>query len=163
MFDCNELLGKYEAYHKNSLNVLTHFIGIPLIVLAIFIPMFWLNLTVLGFTVSFAEIFFLIVLLYYFKLSIALGIGMFISVGGILYISFILSSWDSSGMIATLSFVIGWVFQFVGHYFEGRQPAFLTSLIQLLIGPFYLVAKIYFGLGLLTEQKKIILEKSLKY
>ena len=57
-------------------------------------------------------------------------------------------------MIALFAFIIGWVFQFVGHYFEGRQPAFLTSLIQLLIGPLYLLAKIYFALGLLKEQKK---------
>ena len=38
MFETDELLAKYEAYHKNRLNVATHFIGIPLIVFGLFIP-----------------------------------------------------------------------------------------------------------------------------
>ena len=83
MFDSNELLAKYEAFHKNNLNVATHFIGIPLIIFGLFIPMFWLQFTVYNLTISFADIFFFLVLIYYFKLNIALAFGMFITVGTI--------------------------------------------------------------------------------
>ena len=44
-------------------------------------------------------------------------------------------------------FVVGWVFQFVGHYWEGRKPAFVDDLRGLLIGPMFVVAEAWFALG----------------
>ncbi|MCS6945240.1 MAG: DUF962 domain-containing protein, partial [Sutterellaceae bacterium] len=38
--------------------------------------------------------------------------------------------------------------QFVGHYFEGRKPAFLDDLLGLLIGPLFVVAEAGFALGI---------------
>ncbi|CVF69144.1 Protein of uncharacterised function (DUF962) [Serratia marcescens] len=32
-------------------------------------------------------------------------------------------------------FVIGWLFQFVGHFWEGRKPAFMDDVTSLIIGP----------------------------
>jgi uncharacterized membrane protein YGL010W len=31
-------------------------------------------------------------------------------------------------------FFIGWVLQFIGHYFEGRKPAFVDDVVGLLKG-----------------------------
>ena len=45
-------------------------------------------------------------------------------------------------------FVVGWVFQFVGHYFEGRKPAFVDDIMGLAIGPLFVVAEALFMLGL---------------
>ena len=42
----------------------------------------------------------------------------------------------------------GWALQFVGHYFEGRKPAFMDDLRGLLDGPLFLVAETAFALGL---------------
>ena len=36
------------------------------------------------------------------------------------------------------AFVLGWVFQLVGHRFEGTKPKFLENLVYLLIGPLYI-------------------------
>jgi len=46
-------------------------------------------------------------------------------------------------------FVVGWVFQFVGHLIEGNQPAFFRNPVYLLVGPLWLVrrAASLFGLG----------------
>ena len=39
-------------------------------------------------------------------------------------------------------FVVGWVFQFVGHYFEGKPPEFLHDWRFLFVGLRWWVAKI---------------------
>ncbi|MCS6480295.1 DUF962 domain-containing protein, partial [Burkholderia thailandensis] len=43
---------------------------------------------------------------------------------------------------------VGWVIQFVGHYFEGRKPAFVDDLIGLIVGPLFVVAEVAFFAGL---------------
>ena len=45
-------------------------------------------------------------------------------------------------------FAGGWALQFVGHYFEGRKPAFLDDLCGLFDGLLFIVAEIAFALGL---------------
>jgi uncharacterized membrane protein YGL010W len=53
------------------------------------------------------------------------------------------------GWIAfALAFVGGWVFQLVGHVFEGKRPALVDNLFQALIGPMFLMAEIFVWLGL---------------
>jgi uncharacterized membrane protein YGL010W len=51
-------------------------------------------------------------------------------------------------------FVGGWALQFLGHYFEGRKPAFLDDLRGLLDGPLFLVAETAFALGLSPELRE---------
>jgi uncharacterized membrane protein YGL010W len=47
-----------------------------------------------------------------------------------------------------LAFVGGWVFQLVGHVFEGKRPALVDNLFQALIGPMFLMAEVFVWLGL---------------
>ena len=46
-------------------------------------------------------------------------------------------------------FVVAWIAQFVGHskLFEGRKPSFFTDLRYLLIGPAWVLSKLYRKLG----------------
>jgi uncharacterized membrane protein YGL010W len=53
-------------------------------------------------------------------------------------------------------FMIGWVFQFVGHYFEGRKPAFVDDLVGLLVGPMFVVGELLMGVGLLGSLRMAI-------
>ena len=39
-------------------------------------------------------------------------------------------------------FVIGWIFQFIGHLIEGNQPAFFRNPVYLLVGPWWLVKRV---------------------
>lgn len=49
---------------------------------------------------------------------------------------------------AAVVFIFGWALQFLGHYFEGKSPAFFSNLIFFLIGPYWWVRKL---LGLEKE------------
>ena len=44
-------------------------------------------------------------------------------------------------------FLLAWIAQFVGHKLEGRKPSFLTDLSYLLIGPAWVLAKLYRRMG----------------
>lgn len=44
-------------------------------------------------------------------------------------------------------FAVAWIAQFIGHRIEGRKPSFLTDLTYLLIGPAWVLAKLYRKLG----------------
>ena len=52
-------------------------------------------------------------------------------------------------LIAAASvFVLAWIAQFIGHNIEGKRPSFLTDLVYLLIGPLWLMSKLFRRLGL---------------
>jgi uncharacterized membrane protein YGL010W len=44
-------------------------------------------------------------------------------------------------------FVVGWLFQFMGHYYEGKKPAFVDDIIGLVIGPLFVVVEALIILG----------------
>jgi len=56
--------------------------------------------------------------------------------------------------------VIGWIIQFVGHYYEGRKPAFVDDLTGLVIGPLFLVAETAFALGLRVKLRDEVVSRS---
>jgi uncharacterized membrane protein YGL010W len=39
-------------------------------------------------------------------------------------------------------FVAGWMFQFIGHAFEGKKPTFFSNPLYLIIGPYYFLRKL---------------------
>jgi uncharacterized membrane protein YGL010W len=45
-------------------------------------------------------------------------------------------------LIALVLFVIGWIFQFVGHAFEGKPPEFFSDWRFLLVGTRWWAAKV---------------------
>ena len=57
-------------------------------------------------------------------------------------------------------FAVGWVIQFVGHYYEGRKPAFVDDLVGLIVGPLFVVAEWAFALGLRKEVQAAIEQRS---
>ena len=52
------------------------------------------------------------------------------------------------GWVALALFAVTWVFQFIGHRIEGKKPSFLEDLQYLLVGPVFLLAKLFRKLGL---------------
>ena len=48
-------------------------------------------------------------------------------------------------------FVVGWIFQFVGHLIEGNQPAFFSNPVHLLVGPWWLVRRAAQAAGLVRS------------
>lgn len=145
-------LAQYAAYHRDRRNIATHFVGIPMIVVALAVLLSRPASTfgVLPLAVSPAWLVFGAVTLYYLALDLPLGVAMaFVSAGCLALGRWIASSstttWAGTGVAL---FVVGWVFQFVGHAaYEHRKPAFADDLIGLLIGPLFVLAEALFELG----------------
>ena len=50
-------------------------------------------------------------------------------------------------MVFGVSFVGGWALQLLGHGYEGRRPALVDNLFQVVIAPIFLMAELFFALG----------------
>jgi len=57
-------------------------------------------------------------------------------------------------------FVVGWMLQFVGHYYEGRKPAFVDDMIGLLVGPMFVVGEVFMRWGAWPELEQQISEQA---
>jgi uncharacterized membrane protein YGL010W len=124
----DQLFAEYGGYHTDPRNRICHEIGIPLIVLAI-----EALVRALPFGAIVALLVTAAVCVYYVTLAGTRAIG---TVAGMLVLwylgSFISWPW------AIALFAVGWIFQFVGHAYEGKKPAFLTNLLHLLVGPLWI-------------------------
>ena len=146
-------LSKYAAYHRDRRNIATHFVGIPMIVLATATLLSRPSLMLGALPVSPALAVTLGAIVFYLALDLRFGIAMTAFMG--------LSLWGGSRIAAMSTgtwlglglglFALGWVIQFVGHAWEGRKPAFVDDLVGLLIGPLFIVAEAAFALGLRGE------------
>lgn len=161
MKSAEEQLSTYKSVHLNPKNINTHFVGIPLIIWSLFlllnlIPIHFFTLDSLGLSINVASIFAIGVLIYYVKLHARLAIGLVLFIIPVLYTSSLVAQMSGALWIALTVFIIGWVIQLIGHQYEKAKPAFIDDLNQLLIGPFFLMAEVYFLLGFEQELEKQI-------
>lgn len=151
-------LAQYAAYHRDRRNIVTHFVGIPMIVVAIAILLSRPSVAVAGVALSPAVLATAAAGVFYLVLDLRFGLTMAVLLA--------LSVWAGSWFAAQPTgvwlaggiglFVVGWVFQFVGHYYEGRKPAFVDDVIGLIIGPLFVVAEAAFLLGLRDELRRAV-------
>lgn len=155
-----EQLSTYKSVHLNKKNVNTHFIGVPAIIwsLAVFLNLIELPLALgdSGYSLTLGMIFFTAVIVYYFMLDISLAIGQVVFIVPTFYTAHLVAQMTSAIWIATIVFVVAWIIQFIGHHYEKAKPAFVDDFNQLLIGPFFLTAELYFMLGGLKKLEQEI-------
>jgi uncharacterized membrane protein YGL010W len=143
----------YAAYHRDPRNKATHFIGVPVIMLAILVPLSFLRIEVAGFGITAAMLLSAAVLAYYFLLDIPLALAMLVVIGVLIWLAERISAlglaqgWAWFGVL----FVGGWILQLVGHVFEGRKPALADNLFQIFVAPIFLAAEVFFALGYKPE------------
>ncbi|MGZ9897548.1 Mpo1 family 2-hydroxy fatty acid dioxygenase [Shewanella gaetbuli] len=142
-----EQLATYKSVHLNPKNIRTHFFGVPMIIWSLFVMLGTLRFEVQQFEVSVAMLFTLVVLVYYFILHARLAIGLTVFIIPVILTSEMAVHSAHPIILAVAVFAIGWVIQFIGHKYEKAKPAFIDDLNQLLIGPFFLMAEVYFLLG----------------
>lgn len=132
----------------------THFVGIPLIMVAIAA----LTAAVAVGPISGAVILAVAALLFYVHVSPGSALVMTPVVAIVLVAGDAIAALPTSVWLAWSIglFVVGWIFQAIGHVFEGRKPAFFDDLRGLLDGPLFLMAEIGFALGLAPELKREI-------
>ncbi len=150
MRSTSELLSQYAQYHRDRRNIATHFVGVPLIVMAVGTLLSRAAVEISGQTITLAMVVWVIAGLWYVtRGSFTLGVAVSMKAGilfalGSLFSGGSLVSWLAWGLGI---FFVGWVIQFVGHYYEGRKPAFVDDLVGLLVGPMFVTAEAMFLLG----------------
>ncbi|KZE11568.1 MULTISPECIES: Mpo1 family 2-hydroxy fatty acid dioxygenase [Sphingomonas] len=144
-------LSAYAEYHRNGHNVATHMVGIPLILFAIAVllsrPAIALGE---GLVVTPMMIVAAVAAAGYLRLDLMFGAVLAAFLALITWAGSGVAAWSTGAWLAVGlgSFVVGWTLQFVGHYFEGRKPAFVDDLSSLFVGPLFVVAEAAFMLGL---------------
>ena len=145
-----EQLSNYASYHRDRRNIWTHFVGVPMIVLSIIILFSRHSYEFLGLQFSVATWILMAVVSVYFKLDFKLSVALIAFFSLCLVIGHSMAGLDFAMWltIALGLFVLGWAFQFLGHYYEGKKPAFLDDVAGLLIGPLFVAAEAAFVMGL---------------
>lgn len=161
-----EQASMYLAYHRNPKNRATHYIGVPAISFAILIPMSWVHLFQLGdYTVSLSTLFLFSVSMMYLWMDLTVGLAT-----ALLFVPVLLlaefaarTGLGTGGVIFAVAFVGGWIFQLIGHAFEGRKPALADNLFQIFVSPMFLVAELFFALGLKHDLQTEMESRWVKY
>lgn len=158
-------LSQYADYHRDPRNIQTHFVGVPMIMLAVVIllsrPAWYLG-GAAGLPLSAAVVAALASCVFYFRLDLRYGLVMATLLAAMLAVGQWLAQhstlvWAGSGVGL---FVVGWVIQFIGHYYEGRKPAFVDDLVGLIVGPLFVVAEWGFALGMRQEVREAVEQRS---
>lgn len=135
----------------------THFIGVPLIVFALMIPLSWPSFPIGGgFQITAAMLFVGVVSFYYVMLDRPMGLLTAALVLPLLWAGHQVAAMGASTAwtIFGLAFAGGWILQLIGHIFEGRRPALVDNFFQIFVAPVFLVAEIVFALGARLELKR---------
>ena len=150
----------YAAYHQDARNKATHFIGVPVIVLSLMVPLSWLRTDL----ISAAVVVTAALLVYYLVLDLWLGLAMCAVMGALLWLGQMIA--DQGTLLGwiwfAILFVSGWILQLVGHVFEGRKPALVDNLFQIFIAPLFLAAEVFFALGYKPRLHAAVQERALK-
>lgn len=157
-----EQMAFYAAYHQDARNKATHFVGVPVIILSLFIPLAWPRLEVGGLPLTAAMLFAAVVLAYYFILDFFLGLAMGALTLGLVWAGHQIAALGAGPAWAWFAalFVGGWILQLVGHGFEGRRPALADNLFQIFVAPIFLCAEIFFALGYKPGLHQAVLERA---
>ncbi len=142
-------LASYAEYHRDKRNIATHFLGIPMILVGTQATLAKIGLGPFNAAVGATGL----ATRYYRELDADYGAAMAVVLGttcalGTAIAALPMPLWAP---FAGGLFLGGWALQFLGHWFEGRKPAFLDDLRGLLDGPLFLVAEVAFALGLSPE------------
>lgn len=131
----DDLLADYGAHHRTRGNLVCHAFGVTLIVFGILSMLAELRVGPL----TAGEILIGVVVLYYATLDLPLAAAMLAA--------FVVLDLAARGVadwrVGLAAFLIGWVFQAVGHaVYEKNRPAFFKNLQHLLVGPVFLVNEV---------------------
>lgn len=126
-------IAHYAASHRNPRNELLHLICVPAIVFAVLGFIY-------GFSLTLALIALAAAIVYYSRLGATAAVEMAIMLVAMLAVWSLFGHTHHIVLASVIIFVLAWVGQFVGHYFEGAKPSFLEDLQYLMIGPLYVIA-----------------------
>jgi uncharacterized membrane protein YGL010W len=130
------LFADYASYHQTKGNKLFHRLGIPMIMFSAIGMLTHVTLFDVG-TIRLDAAMLLIALssAYYFIIEWRLGIAMIAVSIAFYFVSAAIPFWLNLAL-----FILGWIFQFIGHkVYEHKNPAFFRNFVHLLIGPLWIL------------------------
>lgn len=135
----DQLLAHYEESHRHPQNERIHFVAIPLIMLSLLGLLYAIHPWA-----AYALV--LASMVYYARLSTPFLVAMAcLSVVGL---ALVYMMGEYRLPICAAIFVGAWIAQFVGHKIEGKKPSFFEDLQYLLVGPMFVLSKLFRTLDL---------------
>lgn len=157
-------LADYVEYHRDPNNCVLHVFGIIFLFLAAVLPLSLWPVTVFGLQTNAAAFMVVPVLIYWILLDVALGIAIAGAAVLLLLAAVAISSHVSVTAVWTISIVlivVGVAAQIIGHQvFEGRRPALVDNPPHLLMGPMFVMAKLFIALGFRNDLAVVIQQGS---
>lgn len=139
MLDIHKKIIEFAQYHQSFGNRVCHYVGIPLITIAVLGALASVDFTIIigerTIIIDLALILLIVTLVYDLSLSKSIAAGVFIA--GLT--AYAIARQLSVSVLIFL-FIIGWIMQITGHrYFERNNPAFTDNLVHLFVGPRWLI------------------------
>lgn len=146
-----EMLTGYAAAHRHPVNVAVHLVGIPVIMLGVFVPLSWVDITVNEFAFTLAHVVLFAMFLFYLTLDVIFALVFLLFGIVITWIAQLIGAQPlaQSATIAAALVVGGYIAQFVGHAIERSMPVLLKHPVQAnLAAPFFTIVEVFKLLGL---------------
>lgn len=136
MQDIRAAFADYASYHRTKGNKWFHRLGIPMIMLTLIGMLARVGIATIGkVRIDAGMLLIALAVIYYLMLEWRLAIPMLV----VSIVFYLLGAWLPMWVNVVL-FVLGWIFQFIGHIvYEHRQPAFFRNVVHLLIGPLWIL------------------------
>ena len=153
-------LADYVEYHRDPWNCAMHVLGIIALFFAAILPLSLWPVQVFGAHTTLAQIMVVPVLLYWLLLDVGVGAGIVGAAIVLLAAAAFVVGHASITVVCSMTavlIVLGIGFQVVGHrLFERRQPALVDNPSHLLLGPMFVMAKLFIALGFRRDLAAII-------
>ena len=153
-----DMLTGYASAHQHPFNVAVHLVGIPTIMLGVFIALSWLEVAVDVnddvFTFNLAHVAMLALFVFYLSLDAIFAFAFLLYAVPVAWLATRIGAEPMavSGTVAAVTFFGGYAAQFVGHAVEKSVPVVLKHPVQAnLAAPFFTVVEIFSIVGLRDE------------
>ena len=141
----------YAESHQNKTNQAIHYVCVPAIFFSIIgmfmsIPSNFLEEKLTfdnPFIENWATVLVIFLLIFYIRLSVVTAVKMLILSAICIFLNYYLAQHAPLLYTSIAIFVVAWIGQFYGHHVEGAKPSFFKDLQFLLIGPAWVMKKIF--------------------
>ena len=136
----DRLLAHYGESHQNPTNEAIHMVAIPAIMLSIVGLLFALH--------PWAAYAFVAASLVYYATLHSPAFLVTMLLGTVALLTAVHALGDLVFPVSAATFVVAWVFQFIGHKIEGKKPSFFEDLQYLWVGPLFVLSKVFLRVGI---------------
>ncbi len=146
-----DMLTGYASAHQHPFNIALHLVGIPVIMLGVFIPLSWVRADAFGITVNLAHVAAFGLFVFYLTLDRIFSVVFLVFAMPVAMLATRLGAepLSVSGTVAAAAFFGGYIAQFIGHAVEKSVPVILKHPLQANVAaPFFTVVEVCSIFGL---------------